>query len=141
MKSLGPGRYWSNFGKFCLLVLLAAAAIDARHAARAQGDTAPTSDPDGSAEPTGGETPVPDVPGHLPFSTWDVGPEAIPFDSLSAAEQAAVMQQAERSETNAGYEVSQRWSVYSHEMAARAAAETARRLAGLTGTDDIGVAP
>ena len=51
------------------------------------------------------------------------------------------MEQAQRSETNSGYDVAQRWSAYSHEMAATAAAETARRLAGLTGTDDIGVAP
>lgn len=51
------------------------------------------------------------------------------------------MEQAARSETNSGYEVGQKWSAYSHEMAALAAAETARRLSGLTGTDDIGVAP
>lgn len=87
------------------------------------------------------EAPVPDPPGHLPFSSWDEGAEAISFDSLSAAEQDAVMEQAQRSETNSGYDVAQRWSAYSHEMAATAAAETARRLAGLTGTDDIGVAP
>lgn len=141
MKSLVPGRYWSTFGKLGVLLFLAAAAFDGWPAALAQDDgSPPTSEPDDAGEP-GDETPVPTPPGHLPFTQWDDGPEAIPFDSLSPAEQAAVMEQAERSETNSGYEVSQAWSLYSHEMAAQAAAETARRLAGLTGTDDIGVAP
>jgi hypothetical protein len=80
-------------------------------------------------------------PAHAPFTIWAEGSEAIPFDSLAAAEQDAVMAQAERSEANSGYDVAQKWSALSHDMATMAATETARRLAGLTGTDDIGVEP
>jgi hypothetical protein len=141
MKRHVPGRYWSTFGKLGVLLLLAAAAFAGWPAALAQDESHTlASEPDQVSEP-GDESPVPEPPGHLPFTPWDDGPEAIPFDSLPAAEQAAVMEQAERSETNSGYEVSQKWSLYSHEMAAQAAAETARRLAGLVGTDDIGVTP
>ncbi len=141
MKRHARGRHWSTFGKVAVLLLLAAAAFDGWPAARAQDDSqAATSEPGEPSDP-GDQTPVPLPPGHLPFTPWDDGPEAIPFDALSAAEQAAVMEQAERSETNSGYEVSQKWSLYSHDMAAQVAAETARRLAGLTGTDDVGVAP
>lgn len=113
------------------LILLLAAAVDGSGRAIAQDGVPSGSNADPSDLP----------PPHQPFTLWDEGPEAIPFDSLTAAEQEAVMEQASRSETNAGYDVAQAWSRYSHEMADLAAAEKARRLAGLTGTDDIGVAP
>lgn len=123
-----------------VFVLLAATALDESGSAVAQ-DEPNTTTSESSASPPGAEPTVPDQPGHLPFTTWDDGPEAIPFDSLSAAEKDGVMEQASRSETNAGYDVAQAWSAYSHEMADLASVETSRRLAGLTGTDDIGVAP
>ncbi len=134
-------RHFSTFIKLSLLLLLAASAFDASGLAIAQdGSTPATSEapPDSTAAP---DTPVPDPPGHLPFTAWDEAPDPIPFDSLPPAEQQGVMHQAELSETNAGFDVAQKWSGYSHEMAELAAAETARRLAGLTGTDDIGVSP
>ncbi len=131
-------RVGSTLAKLGVAALLAAAAFDGSGRAIAQDtSTSPTSD-------SGGSTAVeeaPELPGHQPFTTWDEGADAIPFESMSAAEQDGVMHQAELSETNCGYDVAQKWSVYSHEMAELAAAETARRLAGLTGTDDIGVAP
>jgi hypothetical protein len=120
-----------------VFIVLAATAVHDGGSAVAQNETDATA-VESSATST--DT-APDQPGHLPFTTWDEGPEAIPFDSLSAAEKDGVMEQANRSETNAGYGVAQAWSAYSHEMASTAATETARRLAGLTGTDDIGVAP
>ena len=121
-------------------IFLAATALHDSGSAVAQGDPgAPTSD--ASESSLGAEPAVPDEPGHLPFTTWDEGPEAIPFDSEPPAEQAGLMDQAERSETNSGYDVAQAWSAYSHERAQAAAVESARRLSGLTGTDDIGVTP
>jgi len=130
-----PERHGSTFFKLCILMLLAAVAFDGSSRAIAQDtSTAPTSEP---AE-TAGAVEAPELPGHQPFTTWDVG-QGIPFEAMSAAEQDGVMRQAELAETNCGYDVAQKWSVYSHEMAELAAAETARRLAGLTGTDDIGV--
>lgn len=127
--------YRSILWKAALFVFIGAAAIDLR--ALAQDESSGS----GDTSELDADAPVPDLPGHLPFTTWDDGPDAIPFDSLAPAEQDAVMAQAELSETNCGYDVAQKWSAYSHEMADLAAAETARRLAGLTGTDDIGVAP
>ena len=123
-----------------VFVFFAATALHDSGSAVAQDDPGTaTSDP--SVSSLGAEPTVPDEPGHVPFTIWDEGPEAIPFDALSAAEKDGVMEEASRSETNAGYDVSQAWSAYSHEMADRTAAETASRLAGLTGTDDIGVSP
>lgn len=122
--------------KASLLLLLAAAALNGPSDAVAQDGTTGADE----TSQLDAEAPVPDPPAHLPFTSWDDS-DAIPFDSLPAAEQGAVMEQAQRSETNAGYEVAQQWSAYSREMAATAAAESARRIAGLTGTDDIGVAP
>jgi hypothetical protein len=133
----GPQRHGSTVLKVGLLLLLAAAAFDGAHRAAAQDDPTATE----SASPPDPEPTVPDPPGHVPFMTWEDGPGVIPFESLSSSEQEGVMEQARRSETNAGYDVAQAWSAYSHEMADTAAAETARRLAGLTGTDDLGVAP
>lgn len=121
-------------------VFLAATVLNDSGNAVAQ-DERPTTTSEASVSQSGAESPVPDQPRHLPFTSWDDGPEAIPFDSLPAAEQDGLMEQASRSETNAGYDVAQAWSAYSHDMADLAAAEKARRLAGLTGTDDIGVAP
>lgn len=132
-----PERHGSTFLKLGILTLLAAAAFDGSGRAIAQDtSTSPTSDPAAST-PT---DEAPELPGHQPFTTWDEA-DAIPFASLSAAEQDGVMRQAELSETNCGYDVAQKWSAYSHEMADLTAAETAGRLAGLSGTDDIGVAP
>jgi len=117
---------WSVLGKLGLLLLLATAAVDGGGLAVAQDET-PADEPIIREE-------------HVPFTPWPDQPGAIAFETLPAGEQDAVMQQAEWAETNA-HEIAQAWSGYTHRAAATAEVERAARLAGLSGTEDIGVSP
>ena len=127
-KGSGSVGVWSVLGKLGLLLLLAIAAFDGSGFAVAQDDEVPPADD----QIIRGE--------HVPFTPWSDEPGAIPFEALPLAEQDAVMRQAEWAETNA-YEITQAWSGYTHRAAAAADAQRAAHLAGLSGTEEIGVAP
>lgn len=122
------------------LIIVAATGLHDSGSAVAQDDPNTTTS-ECAISPLDAEPSLPDQPGHRPFSTWDEGPAVIPFESQAPAEQAALMKQAERFETQSGYGVAENWSAYSHERSHAAVVEAARRLSGLTGTDDIGVTP
>ena len=130
-----PERRWFVYAALGMLAALGGVVFEGGQQAIA--DRTRSHDPGQS----GAASPILQRPGHAPFTLWADGPDAIAFDSLSPSEQEGVMAQAERSESSAGYEVAQKWSGYSRDMAATAAIENARRLTGLSGTDDMGVAP
>jgi hypothetical protein len=121
--SVGLSSAWVRLG---LLILLGAVALDGMGRALAQDNPGDPVEDEVSAAP------------RAYFQLFADGVEDdIGFDSMSAAEQDALMLMAER--TDDGPAVHAAWSAIARQAAANAAATRAARAAGIQGLDELGV--